>query len=421
MRNLLFLTPVVLCLALLNSNRVQAQVYGHELHNSVMPASGGMAGTSFSRPQDLQSAINGNPATMTQFAGTQFGFGGAFGEATYNVTQTAPLPLVGVTPFTGLSDTPGSILGNIGVIHETYMMGMPVHLGMAFVTNAGLGVDFRPIPESNGTHSSYLALDTINSAAFKVTDRFSVGTSVTIGTSIMDGPFVASSSSQTAYAPRFTVGGNYELGNGVSAGAFWQSKKNLLFDNVARFPGGSFQDVSLDHPVNIGFGLANRCLMNGRLLLAADAIFKDYSNADFFRSLYDDQWVFQLGAQYQLNPRLKVRAGYAFNEDPMLDTVPGSIGGVIPVGGIPAVQYIQGQFASLSQHRLTGGAGIADVMPGVDFDMHLGGMFDGERSFGATTASVESYWIGFGFTWHCRPATACNCHGGTQASTGWTE
>jgi long-chain fatty acid transport protein len=33
------------------------QTYGVELHNSLMPASGGMAGASYTQPQDLQSAI----------------------------------------------------------------------------------------------------------------------------------------------------------------------------------------------------------------------------------------------------------------------------------------------------------------------------------------------------------------------------
>ncbi len=49
----------------------QAQVFGVELHNNLMPASGGMGGVSIARPQDLTSGINGNPATLTQFHGTK--------------------------------------------------------------------------------------------------------------------------------------------------------------------------------------------------------------------------------------------------------------------------------------------------------------------------------------------------------------
>ena len=41
------------------------QAYGVELRASLMPASGGMGGTSVARPQDLQSALMNNPATLT--------------------------------------------------------------------------------------------------------------------------------------------------------------------------------------------------------------------------------------------------------------------------------------------------------------------------------------------------------------------
>ena len=43
------------------------QTFGVEAHNALMPASGGMAGAGIARPQDLTSAINGNPASITQF------------------------------------------------------------------------------------------------------------------------------------------------------------------------------------------------------------------------------------------------------------------------------------------------------------------------------------------------------------------
>ena len=400
----------LLCLiGFVRIEQCDAQTYGIELHNSTMPASGALAGTSFSRPQDLQSAIYGNPATTTQYHGTVVGFGGAFIEATINVNQATPLPLLGVTPYSAKSDTPPSLLGNIGVVHNTELMGNPVTLGMGFFGNAGAGVDFRPEPGSNGTHASYLSLDLVNSVAVNLTERLSVGTSLTAATSILDGPFVDTSSSQSDYALRYTLGANYELGNGISIGGFWQSKKDHKFDNVVRFAGGPYQDVQLDHPTNYGFGVANRCLMNGRLLLAVDVLYKEWSETDFFRALYDDQWVLQMGGQYALTNRTKFRMGYAFNEDATLDQVPGTIGGVVPIGGIPAVQYIQGQFAAINQHRLTGGFGVQEIVPGVDFDMSVGGMFDASKSFGATTASVESYWVSFGFTWRRGACAPCGC------------
>ena len=387
--------------------KANAQSYGIELHNNVMPASGAMGGTSFTRPQDIQSAINGNPATMMQFSGPTFGFGGALIEPTYNVTQTSSLPLVGVDPYSGKSSAPAALGGNIGVIHQTEIMDIPITLGMGFMTNAGLAVDFRHISDSGGTHASYLALDLVNGVAFELAPNLSVGGSVAIGTSILDGPFVQSSSSQTDYATRFTLGANYDLGGGTSVGGFWQSKKEFTFENVVRFASGplagTYQNIDLDHPMNVGFGVANRCLMNGKLLLAADVIYKNWNDATFFSALYEDQWAFQFGAQYTASQRCKLRLGYAYNEDPTRDAVPGTIGGVIPVGGIPTVQYVQGQFAAITQHRLTGGIGIRDIIPNMNFDVSAGGIFENEKSFGDTTARLDGYFIGFGFTFYCPP------------------
>lgn len=82
---------VILCAVVAVGGRVaQAQTFGIELYNNLMPASEGMAGVSVSRPQDLQSVVNGNPATLRQFQGTQFSFGGAWVDANYHVSQAAP-------------------------------------------------------------------------------------------------------------------------------------------------------------------------------------------------------------------------------------------------------------------------------------------------------------------------------------------
>src|SRR6188768_238077 len=52
-----------------------AQTFGVELHNTLMPAAGAMGGASLSRPQDLTSALNGNPATLSNFHGGWTSFG----------------------------------------------------------------------------------------------------------------------------------------------------------------------------------------------------------------------------------------------------------------------------------------------------------------------------------------------------------
>ncbi len=381
------------------SNSVQAQTFGIELHNNLMPASGGMAGASLSQPQDLQSAMNGNPSTLRQFKGTQFSFSGAWADANYNLTQAAPLPLLGVAPFSASSGTPGSLLGNIGVTQDLDAFGIPATMGLGFISNAGTGSEFKQVLASNGTSTQYLALDMDASLGFNVTERLAFGVTGTVGTSFLDSPFVDVGGMTGAYAFRGTVGANYCLNSDTSLGAYWQSKKRFEFEDAAII-GGVPLNVALDHPANIGIGLANSSLMCGRLLLAADVIYKMYSDAAALTAIYEDQMCFQIGSQYILNERMRLRTGYAYNENPMKDAQLESIGGVTLPDGVPAVRYVQGQFAAIGQQRVTMGLGIRDFKPGIDLDLFCGFAFGETDQFAATTVNIDdNYWVGFGQTW----------------------
>jgi long-chain fatty acid transport protein len=395
---LLIATTAICVLWTAATTESAAQSYGVELHNTLMPVSGAMGGASIAKPQDFLSAINGNPGALADFSGTHFTFGGAWAEATYNIEQLNPLPLVGVDPYNAKSGTPGAAAANIGVCQELSLAGMPAVFGLGFFTNAGAGVDFRGIPESNGTSAEYVALDIVSALAVPVSEKLSAGASFVLGSSFLDGPFTDTGGMVPAYGIRGTAGVTYALYPETNVGAYWQSKKHFHFDDAAVFNGNSF-DLRLDHPENIGVGIADKSLMNGDLLIAMDVLYKQYSDADFFSAIYDDQWVYQAGVQYAVNPRIKVRCGYSYNENPMRDAVVTSIGGVPIPDGIPGLRYIQGQFAAISQHHLTGGVGIADVLPGIDMDILAGGMFEAEDQFASTIASVESYWVGSYLTW----------------------
>ena len=93
----------------------------------------------------------------------------------------------------------------------------------------------------------------------------------------------------------------------------------------------------------------------------------------------------------------------------MRGIVAGSAGGVLPPGGAAHVQYIEALFAAIPQHRLTGGVGVQDVLPGIDMNFFAGGVFDESQTFGLTTASVESYWIGTGLTWRFGRGSCGTC------------
>lgn len=397
------LTLLLLASLILAAGHVRAQSFGVEVFNNLMPASGGMAGASVASPQDVQSAIYGNPATMTQYRGTQFALGGAWIEPTYNLTVANPgLPLPGgnIGPFANeKSDAQGIAAPNIGITQDLNAQGMPVTIGLGLMAGSGAGVDFRHVPTARGTHASLVALDIVAGAGVDLMDRLSLGASIVVSQATMDGPFVGITGSSTDYALRGALGLAYELRPDTTVGLFWKSKAGYTFENLAGFVQGTYFDVSADRPQSWGLGVANKSLLDGRLLLACDAVYQQYTETAMFGELFNDQWAFQFGAQYALNDRVRLRLGYAWNENPMRDSVGDRLGGVLPPGAIDHVRYIEALFAAIPQDRITCGVSVRDVLPGVDLDLLAGGMFEQSQTFGITTATVESYWVGTGITW----------------------
>jgi long-chain fatty acid transport protein len=386
------------------TSSVQAQTLGVELHNVVMPASGGMGGVSIARPQDFLSGINGNPASLTQFQGTQFTFSGAWAEATFNQTQSGNIPFAGppiVTPFSAKSSAPGSAVANIGVAQELSELGLPATLGVGFVTTSGALTNYTHVPQSGGTGTGLFVFNLPVSLGVDMTDRWSIGTSVALGIGIYDAPFVGVSNMVMDYAVRGTIGTNYKLNDCNTIGGYYQTKQNFNFENGFIINPGLAQiplDVALDMPENLGLGIANTALMDGKLLLGVDLVYKLWDNADTFGAIYDNQLAVQLGSQYSIG-KYRLRSGYVWAENPM-DQAPGpNIGGVIQTD-LRAVRYTQGLLAVTSQHRISGGVGIQDFLPGIDLDVMAGGMFrDSEQLGNFTSTSIASYWLGGGMTW----------------------
>jgi long-chain fatty acid transport protein len=391
-----------LCVAF--SQAAFAQTFGVELHNTLMPASGAMGGASIALPQDLTSAINGNPATLSQFRGTQFTFSGAWSEPTYNLTQTSNLPIIGtpqVEPFSAKSEAQGAPAGNIGVTQQLDIGGLPATIGIGFVSTSGGAVDFRQVPESNGTNTGAAIFSVPVGLGVSLTDNLSLGATMALGLAFYDGPFVGASGMTTDYALRGTIGSNYRLTDATILGAYYQTQQSFRFDNgvvINPGPGQSAFDINMDLPQNVGVGIANNRLMDGRLLLAVDVLYKLWEEADLYRNVYNNQWVVQVGSQYTVG-RYRLRGGYVWAENP-IDQTPDLTIGSIPAGDLPSARYTQGLVAITGQHRISGGVGVSNVLPNLDLDAMAGGMFRDTEQLGPfTQTSIASYWVGVGLTW----------------------
>lgn len=394
---------VSLLVGLLTVASAHAQPIGVEMQNNMLPASGGMGGASIAQPQELLAGANGNPAAMTQFGGTQFQFAGGYAEATFNWNQTANLPLPGVTPFTAKSDTPGAAIANIGFSRQSDLFGTDVVTGFALISNAGAGVDFRGVPASNGTSSSMLILEMVAPIGVRLTERLSIGSNFTLGNAYFDGPFVGLGAMVQAFGLRGTLGANYDLGPATTIGAYWQSKQHFNFPDAVQLQlfNNTYdvtRSIRMDLPETLGIGIANRALFDGRLLLAFDALYKQWEEADLFDAVYRNQWALQFGSQYSLG-RLRLRSGYCYAQNPLKTINVTTAGGITPPGGVPALQYVQAQFANINQNRISAGVGVVDLKPGLDFDIHAGGGFKESALLGTTNINLESWWVAMGMTY----------------------
>ncbi len=248
-------------------------------------------------------------------------------------------------------------------------------------------------------------LNIVQSVGVQLTERLSLGANMYIGSAFCDGPFVGSSAMTTAYGIRGSVGLDYHVNEKTNVGFYFQSKEHFRFKDEVQlqaFNGTllATQDLRMDLPSTIGLGVSNSSLADGKLLLAADVLFIPWRDSQLFSDMYRNQWTLQLGSQYSLTRRCKLRLGYTYAENPINPNTGDALSGIVSPGGVAAVKYLQAQFGIINQHRISAGVGINDVLPGLDFDAFAGGMLPASEQFGPyTSIRVESYWIGLGFTW----------------------
>lgn len=398
---------VVVFVVVAHAGLARGQGYGSDLQNIMGPASGGMAGVSIARPQDVPSAVFGNPATLAQFEGTQFTLGGGWMEGYPTVVNDGSARLGGGAPFTATSRTEGGTATEIGVAQDLRSLGLAGTLGLGVAGLSGGGAEYRgeaPGTLLNNETGQYLVLGINLGAGFQVTDRLSVGATMTLGTGFEQlgfvGPIV-SSAMVNAYALRGTFGVDYELNECNTLGFYYQSKMAFNFPDAVSILGSpTYRNVNIAQPTTLGLGVANRSLMDGDLLLAADVYYKLWEDAALWQDIMVNQWALAVGAQLTRG-NMKYRVGYSYNSNPINHSVGSSFDGI---GGIAAdaIQLYQASSAPfVNQHRITGGVGRQDfLLPGLDLDLFAGGLLPASDSFGPhNTASLALYYVGMGLTW----------------------
>ncbi len=387
----------------------RGQGYGTDTQNVMTPAAGGMAGVSVAMPQDVPAAIFGNPSTLSQFEGTQFTVSGGWVEGYPTIRNNGVNNQVNPgQPFSATSRTQGFAATEIGVAQDLRPIGMPGTFGFGVAGLSGLGAEYRGrVPDNdtiNNLSGEYFVLGVNLAAGVDLTDRLSAGAALTLGTGFEQMGFVqligqplGSTAMVHDYALRGTFGFDYDLTGHDTLGFYYQTKLGFSFPDAV-LVNGNYRDLSIDQPETLGFGYANRRLLGGNLLIAADAYYKLWEDAALWEDLFVNQWALAVGSQLTRG-RNKFRLGYSYNTNPLNHEVGSRLNG-FPVAQSEIQLFQAASTATINQHRITTGIGRSDVLfRGLNLDLFAGGLLKAADQFGNTEASVAAYYAGLGLTW----------------------
>jgi long-chain fatty acid transport protein len=348
---------------------VRAQI-GDSL-NGIGPINRSMGGAAVAAPIDSAGALYWNPASISGLANSELETG--LELLIVRSTLSSRVAAGALGPGLPSQSTYGHTGGNDGVI-PLPMMGLVYRpennsfftYGVGIFPVAGFSVNY-PASRTNvilqpqapfglglgPLYSSYQMLQLAPTVACQLTDQLSVGAALNLdlgSLSLNPGAFGAPSVVPTPfgqglnYAP--ATDGRYRWGGGFHVGVFYDPGTDWKFGAAVKSPQWfetyTYNSITvdgriarpkfnLDFPMVASVGTAYTGF--DRLLIALDLRFFDFRDTNGFRKTGFDRngavaglgWqnVFALatGVQYELTDALTLRAGYAFNLNPVGDAV----------------------------------------------------------------------------------------------------
>jgi long-chain fatty acid transport protein len=331
---------------------------GHVL-NGEGPVNQSMAGVATATPLDASGALLWNSAAITALPGNSIQFGMEMLKPSIDLASAVP-GTSGLVSGSTSSDSAVSPIPSFSLVY--HIPDSDLTFGMNAVGVSGFGVNY-PASNSNpllmappngfgSVYSNFQMLQLSPTIAYQVNKNWSLGFAPNIDQASLaitpacfeapndpDGVFgngdeVYASGLNTATAWGFGVqAGVFYQGDGDwNFGASFKSQQAFKdFEFNSTDATGAYRQLKLDmdFPAIASIGVAYRGF--DKMIIGLDARYIDYKNTDGFDAAgfaadgsvtgfgWDSIMVVALGAQFAVDECLSIRAGYAFNENPIAD------------------------------------------------------------------------------------------------------
>jgi len=386
---------------------------------AIGPIARAMGGVGIAAPQDAISAVFANPAAMCfgpYCPGSEFNFAGTvfMPHSKTKINNTA----FGALGNTGWEDS-DSDLFVIPALGISSPITQNLRFGLAAYGVSGMGVDYRDkfdlqpdaIPGmAAGNQDVYTNLQIMKFApnlSYLVTPNFSIGGAIHVNYGALD----LDDGTSSGFAIGAQFGAIYKLGP-VSLGAVYVTPQKITHENVFDFDhNGNSDDLDLESPQSFGIGIAYESPKRD-FLIEANAKWVNWADADGYSDFgWDNQWVFGLGAQYRPTPKIALRLGYNYGENPVKENN-GWVGtSTTKLQGKTTNRYeyevfrITG-FPAVVESHITAGLGY-NITKSVSLDLGYTHAFENSvkesGTFMGAPVSIESSLsedsIDFGITW----------------------
>jgi long-chain fatty acid transport protein len=287
----------------------------------VTPASEAMGGIGVGMPIGSIDSIFRNPAWMNSEKGFTVSFGGILFMPDVKGRYSGS-----TLRDTGYVSSRANFF-TVPEIGITNRINDQVVVGIAAYGVSGMGADYRnKDPRLANIHTTLQFMRIIPAVSYQVNPNLSVGVgldlawgSLDMGAKMCINPTTcwnAGGGQSSSYGVGAQLGIGYRAGD-LTVGFNYQSPVSMKYKHVFDSDGnGSYEDLKLQQPQEVAAGIGYKVLPN--LKVGLDLRWINWSDADGYKQFkWKDQTVIAVGGEYQVNPALKLRAGYNYGKSPI--------------------------------------------------------------------------------------------------------